>query len=156
MVEFTLTLLLFLTLVFGLFDFGRAAWAYNMVSEAARSGAREGIIAASSYTNPGSYNLVIQHGVAEIIPGAASVDSTQNGTSNTSFTTLFCTSSHRDGSCASPNPGTAPCSPGAGNTIPNDYVSVAVTGSYQPVVGKILGINAPISLRATSVRCLTN
>jgi hypothetical protein len=44
MVEFTLTLMLFLALVLGIFDLGRAAWAYNMVSEAARAGARAGMV----------------------------------------------------------------------------------------------------------------
>ncbi len=128
MVEFTLSLVLFLMLIMGIVDLGRAVWAYNMVSEAARAGARAGLITQTT----AAVNAAAQ---AEIISGAANV-------SSATITSVFCTSS----------PGS--CSPSDTAT----YVSVTVSGSYQPVVVKILFPSQPttysISFSATSKRYL--
>ena len=47
MVEFALVLPLFLALIFGVLDFGRAIYALNTITNAAREGARYGIISPS-------------------------------------------------------------------------------------------------------------
>lgn len=44
LVEFALVLPIFILLMFGLFDLGRAVYAYNTISNAARSGARTAIV----------------------------------------------------------------------------------------------------------------
>jgi Flp pilus assembly protein TadG len=157
LVEFALTLPVFLLLVFGVFDFGRAVWAYSMVSEAARAGARAGMIAASKAPAAAAYNTVISAAILEIVPAAmAGFDSSQDDKSNTSIVTLFCTSSHTDTGCSSSSPGALPCSPTV-SSPPNYYVSVTVTGKYQPVVGSFLGIpQSGITLKATSQRCLAS
>jgi Flp pilus assembly protein TadG len=49
LVEFALSLSLFLLLVMGVVDLGRGIFTYNMLSEAAREGARTGIADASTY-----------------------------------------------------------------------------------------------------------
>lgn len=46
MVEYALILIPFLLLVMGIFDFGRGILYYNMLSNAAREGARWGIVAS--------------------------------------------------------------------------------------------------------------
>jgi len=47
MVEFALVFLLFLMIVFGLIEFGRAVWAYTSVAHAARMGGRHIIVHGS-------------------------------------------------------------------------------------------------------------
>jgi Flp pilus assembly protein TadG len=51
LVEFSLVILMFLTLVFGLIDVGRVVYAHNAISEAAREGARYGSVQARSATS---------------------------------------------------------------------------------------------------------
>jgi Flp pilus assembly protein TadG len=51
LVEFSLVILAFLTLVFGLIDIGRVVYANNALSEAAREGARWGSVQARSATD---------------------------------------------------------------------------------------------------------
>ena len=48
MVEFALVLICFLTLLFGLLDFGRALYVYHFVSYAARDGTRFAIVRGAS------------------------------------------------------------------------------------------------------------
>jgi Flp pilus assembly protein TadG len=50
MVEFALVLVGFLTLLFGLLDFGRALYVYNYVSYAARDGVRYAMVRGASCT----------------------------------------------------------------------------------------------------------
>lgn len=50
MVEFALVLIGFLTLLFGLLDFGRALYVYNFVSYAARDGVRYAMVRGASCT----------------------------------------------------------------------------------------------------------
>lgn len=51
MLEFVLMAMCFLTILFGLLDFGRALYTYNYVSYAARDGARFAIVRGSSCTS---------------------------------------------------------------------------------------------------------
>ncbi|MDC8758020.1 TadE/TadG family type IV pilus assembly protein [Janthinobacterium fluminis] len=48
LVEFSLVLTLLLVIVFGIVNFGLAAWSYNTLSEAAREGARYGSVLGNS------------------------------------------------------------------------------------------------------------
>ncbi|HTV53740.1 MAG TPA: TadE/TadG family type IV pilus assembly protein [Terriglobia bacterium] len=48
LVEFTLSVLVFLVLVFGVLDFGRALYTYHAVSYAARAGTRYAIVRGSA------------------------------------------------------------------------------------------------------------
>ena len=69
LVEFSLVLPVIIVLILGIFDFGRAVFAYNAVSNAAREGMRVGIVnqndaaiaaeamAASTGMDPGSLNV---------------------------------------------------------------------------------------------------
>ena len=56
--EFGLTLPLFLTMVFGIIEFGQAIWMYNTVCEAAREGARYAATHGTSSGSPATAKMV--------------------------------------------------------------------------------------------------
>jgi Flp pilus assembly protein TadG len=51
MVEFALAALVFFIVIFGIIDFGRAAYEYNIIASSAREGARMAIIQSRSNTD---------------------------------------------------------------------------------------------------------
>jgi hypothetical protein len=111
-----------------------------MISEAARAGARAGMISAKGAPAASAYNTVITAAVREIVPGAMTgFDSTQDGAANTSITTIFCTSTNTDAGCVA---------------TPPYRVKVTVAGKYTPVVAQFLGFPSAftITLSATSDR----
>lgn len=57
MVEFAFTALIFFTLIFGVVDFGRAVFEYNLLASSAREGARMAII--QSYSNNDVINRTV-------------------------------------------------------------------------------------------------
>lgn len=67
LVEAGLTLVVFLTTIFGLMDFGRMVWAYNLVSHAAREGTRYAMVHGKSSSSPATAadikNVVTQQAV---------------------------------------------------------------------------------------------
>ena len=137
-VEFALVLLVFVSLVFGIFDLGRSVWDYNMISEAARVGARAGMISASGAPAASAYNTVISRAIDEIIPGAMTgFDSSLNGSANTSISTTFCTATFTGVCCLA---------------TPPYYVRVTDTGVYTPNLVQILGFSTTITMTATSDR----
>ena len=52
LVESGLTMIVFLTVIFGLMDFGRMVWAYNLVSHAAREGTRYAMVHGRNSSHP--------------------------------------------------------------------------------------------------------
>lgn len=136
LVEFSLSIIIFLVILMGIFDVGRAVFMYNGVSEASREIARRTSVHA--------------------FPTIASAD-TLGGSTETLATietqrTLV--------------PGMNPVTPGApdfqcvdiaGNPSLNqkcgqgdyeDYVRVTVSATYQPVT--LLGMLGPITIQSTS------
>lgn len=92
MVEFSIVAIVFFLLVFGVFDFGRGIFYYNMISNAAREGARYGVIdmrdetaicevAAGATSLPGVPYPVGGCGTAGLLTVTA-VDGTQSTMSN--------------------------------------------------------------------------
>jgi Flp pilus assembly protein TadG len=71
LVEFALVIPIFLLLIFGLVDLGRAVFANNSLAEAARDGARYGSVQARSY-NDATRALVAEWTLdrLEAVPGA--------------------------------------------------------------------------------------
>src|SRR5437867_7369664 len=57
-VEFTLVSLMFVTLLFGLVEFGRALFAYSTVSSAAREGVRYATVHGSDSEHPASADVI--------------------------------------------------------------------------------------------------
>ena len=138
LVEFALLLPVLLVIMLGLLDLGRAVFAYNAISEAARNGARVAIVNQT----PGDICLVAaERAVALGLPTACA----PNGNPGTPG--VWVTTS-----------GPAACSP-----IPdiNCLESVKVTYQFRaitPVIGAILG---PINISSTSTvpvenPCLNN
>lgn len=60
LVEGALTLLLFLTIIIGLMEFGRYVWAFNEIAYAAREGARYAIVRGSTSSSPATATTVTQ------------------------------------------------------------------------------------------------
>jgi Flp pilus assembly protein TadG len=113
MVEFALILPLFLLLVFGVLDFGRAVYADSTITNAAREGARFGMIAPSPTS---AIQVKVQQYAASLaIP-----------TSNVS---VSCVTADGANDCA--------------NAQAGDQITVAVTYAFVPVVVNIGGFVDP-------------
>lgn len=133
LVEFSLSIVIFIVMLMGIFDVGRAIFMYNGVSEAAREIARRtsiypyagtSLLGSSTQTNDTiDVQLNLVPGMTRPEPGAPSftcVDIAGNASVND------------------------PCA--SGNT--QDYVRVTVSASYQPIT--LLGITGPITLQSTN------
>jgi Flp pilus assembly protein TadG len=57
LIESALALLLFLSLVFAVFEFGRAVYSYNVLAAATREAARYAIVHGSSSSSPASNQI---------------------------------------------------------------------------------------------------
>ena len=135
LVEFSLAIVLFLAMLMGIFDVGRAIFMYNGVSEAAREIARRAAVypflSVASAATLGS-SLEAQATIAtqrQIVPGMAPVVA---------------------------GPPNFECVDIAGNPSANaacgfgdarDYVRVTVSASFQPA---LLGLMGPITLESKS------
>jgi len=107
MVEFALILPVFLLLVFGVLDFGRAVYADSTISNAAREGARFGMIAPSPTS---AVQAKVQQYASTLAIPAANVS-------------VSCVTADGTNDCA--------------NAEPGDQITVAVTYAYVPVVVNI-------------------
>ncbi|CAA9284424.1 MAG: Similar to TadZ/CpaE, associated with Flp pilus assembly [uncultured Chloroflexia bacterium] len=84
MVEFALVFPVFILLVLGIVDLGRAVWQYSTLSNAAREGARYGIVLKNPNgtvrTDAQIIDVVKEKAVAVDIAGGGSVDIAPSGT----------------------------------------------------------------------------
>lgn len=122
LVEFSLSILVFLAMVVGIFDMGRGIYMYNGVSEAARE------IARVTAVHPGIVLGTTDETLDRVAIQQHLVPSLQ-------APTYACV--NVDGSASSHNP----CTSG-------DYVRVTVTAPYRPL--SLLGINGVITLSSSS------
>ena len=126
LVEFAFALPIFLLVVFGLIDLGRAVYVNNSLAEAARDGARYGSVQARAWNEARRTNVetwVLDRLVA--VPGATA--------------TVECTAAN----------------PGIGCTV-EDIVTVTVETELDmitPLIGQILG---PLSLEGRSEAIVQN
>ncbi len=136
LVEFSLSIMVFIVMLMGIFDVGRAIFMYNGVSEAAREIARR----------------------AAVWPYEGLASTTELGSSthvrDTIDTQLNMVPGMDDLSAGSPD---FECVDISGNVSSNsvcgqgdfrDYVRVTVSATYQPIT--FLGITGPIELKASS------
>jgi len=135
LVEFSLSILIFIVILMGIFDVGRAIYMYNGVSEAARDIARR----TSIYPNPAiglgnNYlgNSIQTRAVIDthlaMVPGMAPVDRTN----------FECVDIAGDPSI----------NDSCGSGEAQDYIRVTVHATYEPIT--LLGLAGPIDLSATS------
>lgn len=119
MVEFALVLPMFLFLVFGVLDFGRAVYADSTITNAAREGARYGIISPSPAS---AIQAKVQQFAATLSIPAADVS-------------VSCVTADTTNDCA--------------NATAGDTITVAVTYTYVPVVVDIAQFTGPSLTLAT-------
>ncbi len=83
MVEFALTFLLFLMMMVGMFEFGRAVWIYTTVAHAAREGARYAMVRGEN--NPISESDLatkVKERAIGLLPGDTTVTATWQDPTN--------------------------------------------------------------------------
>ena len=66
LVESALTLVVFMMVIFGLMEFGRMVWAYNLVSHAAREGTRYAMVHGRNSSHPATAD-----GIRSVVKGQA-------------------------------------------------------------------------------------
>jgi Flp pilus assembly protein TadG len=136
LVEFSLSIVIFLVMLMGIFDVGRAIFMYNGVSEAAREIARRtsvyphGSIAGPEYLGASTQTQEAVATQRQLVPGMA--------VPTPGLPDFACVDIAGDASVNDP------CA--SGDT--QDYVRVTVSATYQPIT--LLGITGPITLQSTS------
>lgn len=126
--EFALVFPILMLVMVGLIDGTRAVFAYNTVENAAREGARYGIVHGSSSLDP-------------VGPGVNETNLVQYvGRYTRSFSTSDVT--------------VTPSWPSGSNAI-GSKVKVTVNYQYRPIFGQVLGIGA-LTLSASSVMVIVN
>ena len=121
-VEFSLAILVFLMMVIGLFDFGRAVYMYNGVSEAAREIARQTIVHPGLVLGASTETQAAISVQKRLVPGMATP-------------TFACVDVS---GAAVPD---SPCQSG-------DYVRVTATANYKPV--SLLGMLPQVNLTSSA------
>jgi Flp pilus assembly protein TadG len=127
MVEFALILPLFVLIIFGLIDLGRAVYVNNSVAEAAREGARYGSVQARSF------NASTRADVADWV--ADRLEAVPNA-----VITVDCT----------------PASPAAQGCTVNDILVVTVSTDLEMITPLIGGLVGPLGLEARSEVIVNN
>jgi Flp pilus assembly protein TadG len=136
LVEFSLSILIFIVMLMGIFDVGRAIFMYNGVSEAARDIARRTSvypysgIGGSNYLGSSLETQSVINTHKSLVPGMTPL--------STGAPDFECVDIAGDPSTNNT----------CGSGDAQDYVRVTVHGTYQPVT--LLGITGPITLSATS------
>lgn len=127
LVEFAIAITVFLVVIMGIVDFGRAIYQYNGVSQAARE------IARTTSAHPGT-DFTTTSGQS---PETLAVIQTQKGLVPDLGSPVF--------SCVdiAGNPVSTGC-------VPGDFVRVAIMAPYTPVVPRLLGLSGIWNLSSTS------
>lgn len=140
LVEFALTLPIFLLLTLGLFELGRAVWLYNTLSGMAREGARWGVVLSQFNEHPG------ERCIAGNASGTYDPADTYLGTP-TVVGHLLERGPGLDAARVSVTIATSmPCTPEQGYFRDLPF-TVTVEYPFVPVVGGFLGIPGTIDLR---------
>ena len=128
LVEFALIAPLLMLLVLATIDGARAVFAYNTIANAAREGARYGIV----------------HGATSSTPVGPGVNETELVTHVEQFTRSF----------PAPDIAVTPTWP-QGSNSDGSPVAVQVTYQYRPLFGGLIGIG-PMTLRASSTMVIVH
>lgn len=136
LVEFSLSIVIFIALLMGIFDAGRAIFLYNGVSEASREIARRTSIypysgiGGSNYLGSSLETLAVVNTQKALVPGMAPL--------STGAPDFECVDIAGDTSTNNT----------CGSGDAQDYVRVTVRATYKPVT--LFGFTGPITLSATS------
>ena len=121
-VEFSLAVLVFLTILAGMFDLGRAVYTYNGVAEAAREIARVTSVHPGTTLGTSSETLAVIGSQQGLVPGLEAP----------TFTCVDIDGSVISGTCA-----------------PGKWVKVVVSAPYQPAT-PLIGLAGPFTLESSS------
>jgi Flp pilus assembly protein TadG len=128
LVEFSLTIIVFMVLVLAVVDVGRAVWNYNTLASATREGTRFAIVHgsnASTPSGPSSNDAKVNAAVAKYASGLNSAN-------------LTTTSTWLDGSNAA-----------------GSRVKVTTTYKFSSIFSSLLGIS-PFTMTSSSTMTITN
>ena len=82
LVEFAFVVILFLTVLFAIVEFGRALWTWNTIVQATRAGARFAVVETPTSTNSEVKNFVVYYNSAgtgsPVLPGLTTSNVTVN------------------------------------------------------------------------------
>jgi Flp pilus assembly protein TadG len=146
LVEFALALPIFMLIVFGVFDLGRAVYAYNTIGNAARDGARVAVVNQIPTSPDCNESRPIEDAADPhwSIKSCAALSAVSLGVKDTDVTVTYSAPPGTTLVCpATPSPGT-PISVGCIASVTVVYTFTAVT----PVIGSIVG---PIAMSSTSM-----
>lgn len=147
LVEYALVLLVFLTLMFGIIDFGRALYTYHYVSSAARDAARWASVNGHNCADDGSCN-----GTGGMNSGQASVDDIKSYVTNHVPPAIDTSKLHPTASWTAPN-GPTICTTAVNGQGPySNYpgCTVVVTVSYVFSFDTPIVFNKTMTLSSTS------
>lgn len=143
LVEFALTLPIFLLLMLGLFELGRAVWLYNTMSGMAREGARWGIVLSQYNEHPG------ERCIDGNAPGTYEPVTDYLGTGTVIGHALDRGPGLDAGRLAVEISTELPCTPEEGYFRDLAF-SVSLTYPFEPVAASFLGLPTSFDLQATS------
>jgi Flp pilus assembly protein TadG len=128
LVEFSLAAMIFMVVILGVVEVGRAVWSYNTLANATREGSRYAMVhgaSASAHSGPAGNDAKVQAAVTKYASTLEPSD-------------LTITSAWPDGS----------------NAV-GSHVKVTATYRFDTLFSKLLGIS-PITMTSTSTMTITN
>jgi Flp pilus assembly protein TadG len=128
LVEFSLSVMIFIMIIVGVVEVGRAVWSYNTLASAAREGSRYAMVhgaVATAHSGPAANDAKVQAAVAKY-------------SSNLEPSDLTITSAWPDG-----------------NNAVGSHVKVTATYRFDTLFSRLLGVS-PITMTSTSTMTITN
>ena len=138
-VEFALVSLVFMLIIFGTIDLGRAVFVRTMFTNAVREGARYGMVNAAQASNTATF----QSGIASA--AAARSPSLGLGTANFPLTSIRCASASTGSTSFSTTYCTTGPSGGSGYPTTNDTLQVCGTYRFTLVAARLIPLG-PITM----------
>jgi Flp pilus assembly protein TadG len=153
-VEFAFIALLLFTLLFGIFEYARYLFVYHMATNAARDAARFAVVHTSGGTMPGEPATVTTADVQEVWrsgmfnnkmygSGMVGMENQISGYTVNVFAVP-------DASLYATPPDVNPAGKPAWNSAGfHQQIAVQVTGTYQPVIPNLIGLNSDVPFSVT-------
>ena len=91
LVEFALSATMFLSILFGIVQFGLAVWQYNMVANLAQEGARWAAVRGATATTPATTESVAGYVTSRSVIGTPTVSTTWNPSTKAKGSTVTVT-----------------------------------------------------------------
>jgi Flp pilus assembly protein TadG len=142
LVEFALVVIVFLVIVFGVVEFGRALWTWNTIVQATRAGARFAVVETPNLANDDAIKNYVVY-----LNSAGTGDPVLPGLTTSNVTVAF--------RRIDPNTGNYVAPPNNGAGQPNKYladvVQVGITGYNFNFVVPLIGTSIPLPAFTTTL-----